>query len=411
MGHAKTQESISRLYYWPGMNKFIEEYIDTCTRCQASKRVSQKAAGLLQPIKVPTRRWAQISMDFITGMPETDKGNNSIWTIVDYVSKMSHMIPIRDSTSTHELANLFMHEIVRHHGIPDKIISDRDSKFTSDVWTEFCKQFKIQRALSTAWHPQSDGQTERIHRTLEQSLRTLISADEKEWETLLPCVELAYNCSKHSSTLLTPFEVMVGENPKRMQDLELRLEDLPTPIMTKVYKHMTNKAIRHIELAQTRYKVLADTKRRDVNYNVGDMVYLSNQNLNLFGNKKLRDKYSGPLRILERIGKVAYRLELPANLPIHPVFHVSLLKPSKESELIGCKLRETFEPLEVEGQTEYEIERILKERNQRGRRQFLIKWKGYPLDEASWEYEEHLPNAKGIIRNYLLSQSKQRKVR
>ena len=215
LGVSKTYTQLAHRFYWKGMREYVQLYVDTCPKCKASKSLSLKPAGLLQPLTVPSRRWSIISMDFITGLPVSPDGYDTIFSVVDSLSKMAHFIPTSSSINTLDLVSLFADRIVRYHGLPSTIISDRDTKFASDFWGHFCKRFAIKRALSTAWHPQTDGQTERVNRTIEQMLRTYIQSREEEWPSLLPALELAYNCTPHSATGLLPFEVMIGENPLR----------------------------------------------------------------------------------------------------------------------------------------------------------------------------------------------------
>ena len=325
-GVRKTYVILARQFYWPGMAKYCKAYVDSCTKCKMAKSSSRKSAGLLQSIQVPNKRWSQVSLDFITGLPKTERGHDAILTLVDSVSKMAHFIPTRSTTTAADTLELLADRLVRYRGLPSTLISDRDVRFVSELWKLFCERFKIKRALSSAWHPQSDGQTERAHRTLEQILRCYIQSDEQQWENLLPAAELAYNCTVHNSTGLTPFEVMIGENPLRAVDLELQqLPPTTTPPMTRVFQQMVDKAAKHIAAAQAKQKHYADKNRREEEFEVGEKVWLSTRNMAPRGSAKLQPKYVGPFEILKRIGKVAYELKLPPSMQQHPVFHVSLL--------------------------------------------------------------------------------------
>ena len=264
MGSRKTYMMLARQFYWPGMVLYSKAYVEACNRCRAAKSVTSKPNGLLQSLQIPNRRWAQVSLDFITGLPRSINGNDAILTLVDTVSKMAHFIPTKTTISAAETVELLADRLVRYHGFPTTLISDRDTRFVSELWANFCERFKIKRALSSAWHPQTDGQTERVHRTLEQILRTYIQTDESAWEGLLPAAELAYNCTVHNSTGMTPFETMIGENPLRAIDLDLNdtLEPTITPPMTKIFQQLVDRAAVHILQAQALQKHYADQKGR-----------------------------------------------------------------------------------------------------------------------------------------------------
>lgn len=377
-----------------------------------AKGATQKAAGLLQSIEVPSRRWAQVSVDFITGLPETEKGHDAILTIVDSVSKMAHFVPTKTTATAADTVELLADRLVRYHGLPQKIISDRDVRFTSELWELFCKRFKIQRGMSSAWHPQTDGQTERVHRTLEQILRCYIQSDERQWENLLPAAELAYNCTVHNTTGMTPFEVMIGENPLRAADLEL--QDLPpttTPPMTRVFRQMVDKVAKHIAAAQRRQKQYADQHRREEEFQEGELVWLSSRNMTPRGSPKLQPKYVGPYKIIQRIGKVAYKLDLPPSMQQHPVFHVSLLSKYDERPP-EMRQEEGWEPVTsegAEGQAEYEVEEILDSRGEGANEEYLVKWKGYSTQQATWEPVEHLKNSAALLRAFRRQKNKRKR--
>ncbi|CDJ63804.1 hypothetical protein ENH_00052380 [Eimeria necatrix] len=307
-GQKKTFAALSKQYYWPGMRAYTTAYVESCTHCRASKSINQKPAGLLQQLLIPSRRWAHVSLDFITDLPLTTTGHDSILVMVDSLSKMAHFVPAKKSFTAADTVELLADRLIRDHGFPEVLISDRDPRFQSDLWNQLCRRFNIKRCMPSSYHPQSDGQTERVNRTLEQMLRTYIRSDEREWERLLPALELAYNITSHSSTELSPFEVMVGENPLTAADLDIvgALAPMVTPPMTTLFRQLCNRAQSHILKAKWQQKYYADTNRRTVEYAVGDKAWLSSKHLPPFNScPKFEPRYRGPFEVIERIGTVA----------------------------------------------------------------------------------------------------------
>ena len=397
MGSRKTYAMLARQFYWPGMVLYSKAYVESCTRCRAAKSETSKPSGLLQSLQIPNRRWEQVSLDFITGLPRSRNGNDAILTLVDTVSKMAHFIPTKTTISAAETVELLADRLVRYHGFPATLISDRDTRFVSELWGKFCERFKIKRALSSAWHPQTDGQTERVHRTLEQILRTYIQTDESAWEGLLPAAKLAYNCTVHNSTGMTPF----GENPLRAIDLDLNdvLEPTITPPMTKVFQQLVDRAAVHILQAQARQKHYADQKRKEAEFQVGERVWVSTRFMPPRGSSKFQPRFIGPFRVIKRIGKVAYQLDLPASMQQHPVFHVSLLQKDRP-RAADMLPTENWEAVNQQQGPEYEVEYLMDSRGSGEQEEFLVKWRGFPETEATWEPISHLTNSRDLVRAF-----------
>ncbi|CDI80337.1 Similar to Transposon MAGGYgagandpolgenehomologues, related [Eimeria praecox] len=242
-GRKKTFLSLSKLYYWPGMRTYTRAYVESCTQCRASKSLNQKPAGLLLQLIIPSSRWSHVSLDFITDLPLTKTCHDSILVLVDSLSKREHFVPAKKTFTAADTVDILADRLIRYHGLPEVLISDRDPRFQSDVWQQLCARFNIKRALSSSYHPQSDGQTERLNRTREQMFRTYIQSDKREWEHLLPALEPAYNTTSHSSTELLPFEVMIGEKPLTAADLDVvgALSPTLTPPMTKLFRQLCDR--------------------------------------------------------------------------------------------------------------------------------------------------------------------------
>ncbi|MBW0496704.1 hypothetical protein O181_036419, partial [Austropuccinia psidii MF-1] len=212
-GQEKTLKLVKRDFHWSGMTQFIKDYVSSCQQCSRNKNIHHKKFGLLKPLPIPSGPWICLSMDFITQLPLSNSFD-SILVIVDRFSKMAVFIPTIASITSLDLAHLFIKNIFSKHGLPSSIVSDRGSLFVSSFWTNLCQQLKISRDLSTAYHPETDGQTERVNQILEQYLRMYVSYHQDDWNTWLPLAEFAYNNSDHSSTKQSPFFTVYGRDPQ-----------------------------------------------------------------------------------------------------------------------------------------------------------------------------------------------------
>jgi hypothetical protein len=406
-GVRKTAESLLRFYWWPGLAKEVKQFVQVCDACQRNKSSTTKPSGLLQPLPIPEGKWESIGMDFIVGLPCTAKGFDSILVIIDRLSKMVHLVPTMATATAADVAQLFVDHVVKLHGFPQSIVSDRDSKFTSTFWTTVCELWGLKRAMSTAFHPATDGQTERVNRMLEEYLRCYVSPLQDDWDRFLPMAEFAINDSYQVSIGMTPFYMTYGYHPHLPNRLGEPGKDNPAG---KLFVENIQKAVKRAKevwaAAQQRQKMHADSKRKDVQFAPGDMVLLSTANIILRtpGTQKLLPRFIGPFKVLKQVGTVAYKLKLPDAMKVHPVFHVSLLKAYRaDGPIQPPPLPLTFE----DGLPLYEVERVLKHRdkNSQGQklrvRQYLIKWKGYGVENNTWEPETNLNAA--ALNSYLQS--------
>ena len=422
-GFAKTRKLIARSFWWPGLSESVRKFIAHCPCCQRSKTSNEAPGGLLQPLPVPPRLWDSVSMDLITALPQTDKGHTAIYVFVDRLSKMAHFVPTTTDVSAEECACLFRHHVVRLHGCPTDVVSDRDPRFTSNFFAEYCRLMGVAQNMSTAFHPQSDGQTERVNRVLEDMLRNFVSPLQNDWDEYLDALEFAYNNSWHQSIGTSPFKLNYGRNvrtPAEASTLSSTLrsdadedsasdskfaEKVPAATYSTAQFHVNVElAKRCMHDAQSRYKLYADSKRRDASFSVGDEVLLSTQNLRLRSNpaanaRKLMPKFVGPFKVVQQINAVAYKLDLPAAMKVHPVFHVSLLKPYLHDG--------SYQPPPIlfeDEHLEYEVERILSHRDRHLKsglkRDYLVQWKGYGPEHNTWEPMSHLANAAVLISEY-----------
>jgi hypothetical protein len=347
-------------------------------------------------------------MDFITELPLTERGHNMVYVVVDKLTKMVHLIPTHNTATAEDCAKLYFKEVVRLHGLPSKIISDRDSKFSSAFWKQLWQCCNTSLGMSTAFHPQTDGQTERVNRVLEDALRHYVNAVQDDWDEHLPHVEFAMNNTWHASTHCTPFYLNYGFHPRTPLDLVLpESAKVPASVSFVLHQqHILQAAKQALLNAQERMKKWANTRRRNVQYSVGTQVLLNTKNIKLKTRKgpgvhKLLPRWIGPFNIKRRIGEVAYELDLPPVMKIHPVFHVSLMKPYRSDGTVQPPQPE----LSADGDELYEIERILDCRDhnfgsKRSHKEFLVKWKGQGHEHNSWESLEKLKTASKAVREF-----------
>ncbi|CAN0827436.1 Transposon Tf2-9 polyprotein [Linum grandiflorum] len=331
-GVTKMYQTIKPHFWWFGMKKDVAKHVFTCLVCQQTKMEHQAPAGLLQSLPIPEWKFEKITMDFVCGFPPTREGKDAVWVIVDRMTKVSRFIPIKFKPSNEVLAKLYVEHIVRLHGVPLSIVSDRDPSFTSHFWESLHTAMGTKLHFSTAYHPQTDGQSERTILTLEELLRACVMEFGGSSTEQLPLVEFAYNNSYHSSLGVAPYEALYGRKcrtPLCWDEEGERIITGPQMVQETVDKVKVIKD--RLRAAQDRQKQYADGRAREVSYQVGDKVFLKVspwKGLMRFGRKgKLAPRYIGPYDIIDKVGPVAYVLALPSELEkIHNVFHVSMLK-------------------------------------------------------------------------------------
>jgi hypothetical protein len=346
-------------------------------------------------------------MDFIVQLPKTDSGFDAIMVVVDRLSKMIHCIPMHTTDTARDVANLYLTNIFRFHGLPRTIVSDRDSKFAR-FWRALHGLFETKLSISTAYHPQTDGQTERANRTLEQMLRHFVNYHQNDWDKLLPLVEFAYNDQQNASTKRTPFEANYGFHPLKPGSRQF-LSNVPAANEMRLSIENTMKEIKDkMAQAQIRQAKIANRRREYMVFKVGDLVMVSADHVledweRQRPTRKLGSQQIGPFKIIEVISDTAYRVHLPDNMKVHPVFHVNLLEKYIETPPEFSR-RDFLRPppieVEKEMELEYEVEEILKHKVKGKRKHYLVKWKGYPMHESSWEPEGNLNKAKKALSKY-----------
>jgi len=318
---------IVRNYWWPGVTKEVGRYVDGCDACQRYKNRSEVPAGKLMPNAIPEKPWSHISADFITKLPLA-QGYDAILVVCDRFSKMAHFIATMEKTSAEGLAKLFWDHVWKLHGLPESIISDRGVQFAAGMMKELNNLLGIQTKLSTAYHPQTDGQMERINQELEQYLRVFINHRQEQWSNWLGMVEFAYNNKIHASTKTLPFKANYGQNP-RMGFKGRRTEKYKAAgKFVEKMKKIQEEAKAALGKAQEEIKRLGDRRRgKREEYKVGDLVLLSMKDLKwqMKGRRseKLTECFVGPYKVKGIVSSNAIELELPNSIKIHPVVNVS----------------------------------------------------------------------------------------
>ena len=351
MGHFGREKTLLMLadhFYWPKMRRDVDRYVKRCITCNKSKS-KLKPHGLYTPLPAPTTPWEDISMDFLLGLPRTKRGHDSIFVVVDRFSKMSHFIACHKSDDASHIANLFFREIVRLHGVPKTIVSDRDVKFMSYFWKTLWRKLGTKLLFSTTCHPQTDGQTEVVNRTLSQLLRSMIKKNLKEWEECLPHVEFAYNRAVHSTTELCPFEVVYGFKPITPLDL------LPLPIHERVNMEASKRAdfvkkihVKTKELIEKKGKSNAarmNKKRKEMLFKPGDLVWVHfrKDRFPKLRKSKLLPRGAGTYKGIAKINDNAYSIDLPEDeFGVSNSFNVADLTPY-DGEDLGASGSTPFE--------------------------------------------------------------------
>jgi len=397
-GSNKMYQDLKQKFWWTKMKIEIAQYVAKCDTCQKVKAVHMKPGGELQPLPIPAWKWEDISMDFIMGLPTTSRGFNSIWVVVDRLTKQAHFLPVKKMYRAPHYAKLYIENLMKLHGVPKTIVSDRGTQFISQFWRSFHKSLGTKLLHSTAYHPQTDGQTERINQILEDMLRACALNYPEKWDECLALAEFSYNNSYQESIKMAPFEAVYGRRCRTPLNWSEPGErwfygvDLVNEAEEKVRLIQEN-----LRVAQSRQKSYADQRRRPLTFQVGDYVYLKvspMKGVNRFGVKgKLAPRYIGPFLIIGRVGKVAYKLELPEHLSeVHNVFHVSQLKkclrvPGQVIDVEGVALEPELTYSEQPVRVLDIKDRVTRRTTTRW---YKIQWSDHSEDEATWESEDFL---------------------
>ncbi|WRX08036.1 Integrase [Theobroma cacao] len=372
-GSTMMYRTIRENYWWPGMKRDVAEFIAKYLICQQVKAEHQKLAGTLQSLPILEWKWEHVTMDFVVRLPQTQRGKDAIWVIVDRLTKSAHFLAVHSTYSIEKLAQLYIDEIVRLHGVPISIVSDRDPRFTSRFWLKFQEALGTKLKFSTTFHPQTDGQSERTIQTMEDMLRACVMDFLGSWDRHLPLVEFAYNNNFQSSISMAPYEALYGRKCRT----PLCWDEVGERKLVNVELiDLTNDKIKvireRLKVPQDRQKSYADKRRKDLEFEIDDRVFL---------------KVSP--------WKVAYRLKLPLELDrIHNVFHVSMLKKyvPDPSHILKAPPIELHDDLKFEVQPVSILDR--KDLVLRNKSMSMVKvlWKSARMEEMTWEVEHKMKN-------------------
>ncbi|GJY39889.1 putative reverse transcriptase domain-containing protein [Tanacetum coccineum] len=366
-GSDKMYQDLKKLYWWPNMKADIDTYVSKCLTCSRVKAEHQKPSGLLVQPEIPQWKWEKIMTDFITKLPKTSNGYDTIWVIVDRLTKSAYFLPMKENDSMERLMKLYMKEVVSRHGVPIFIISDRDGRFISQFWQAFQKALGTRLDMSTAYHPQTDGQ-----------------------------IEFSYNNNYHTSIKAVPFEALYGQkccSPicwAEAGEVQLTGPEIVHEITEKIVQIK-----QRIQADRDRQKSYADVRRKSMEFQIGDNVMLKVspwKGVIRFGKwGKLNPRYVGPFKVLEKVGPVAYKLELPQQLSrVHSTFHVSNLKKCLFDEPLAVPLDELHiddklhfveEPVEI---MDHEVKRLMQSRIPI----IKVRWNSRRGPEFIWERED-----------------------
>ncbi|GJY37402.1 putative reverse transcriptase domain-containing protein [Tanacetum coccineum] len=364
-GSDKMYQDMKKLYWWPNMKADIATYVSKCLTCAKVKAEHQRPSGLLVQPKIPEWKWDNITMDFVTKLPKTSQGYDTIWVIVDRLTKSAIFTPMRETDPLDKLARMYLKEVVTRHGIPVSIICDRDPRFASNFWRSLQNALGTNLDMSTAYHPQTDGQSERTIQTLEDMLRACAIDFGKGW-----CRSPVCWTEVGEAQILGP--ELIQETTEKIIQIKQRMQ-----------------------AARDRQKSYADLKRKPTEFQVGDKVMLKVspwKGVVRFGKRgKLNPRYVRPFKVLEKVGEVAYKLELPEELSrVHNTFHVSNLKKCHADEPLAVlldglhlddKLHFVEEPLEIVGR---EVKRLKRSRIPLVK----VRWNSKRGPEFTWERED-----------------------
>jgi len=439
-GARRTASAIAQRFYWPRLFQETKKYVHGCATCHRTKSSNQVPYGLLQPLDIPENRWERINIDFITKLPTTESGNDTIVTFIDGLTKRAHWVATREAMSAAEFAQLFLEYYVRLHGLPNIIVSDRDVRFTSDFWKKLMEIWKTKLSMSTAFHPQTDGQAEKANSIVERYLRAYATNRQRTWDRLLPLAEFAYNSTIQTAIGMTPFEADIGYVPRMPLDSIAAVRQgsvAASPSKNKKRSNEANSMSSGQSFAQRMHDIMVEIRqnlfrtqedyitsankhRRPHTFQTGDKVYISTRNLPLTyvndgtthgkpdnsHRKALQHRYMGEFELGKARGENAFEIaDFPKHWKLSRTVNVDVLK---KSTVDHSRQQDGPPPLRIErnqgfpdAEASFELEKILSKRrnpDKKGRLEYEVKWVGE--EECTWEPLENLTHAEEALSDF-----------
>lgn len=410
-GRDKTLAMAQLRFAWPGLATAVDRYVASCDACQRNKPSRHATPGLLMPLPIPEAPCREWTQDAVTGLPKTKRGHDAIQVYVERLCKLKHFAATRSTDGAVELAASFVHTVVRAHGVPESIISDRDPRFTAHFYAELTKLMGIDLRMSTARHPQTDGQSEREIQTLITALRAFCNEHQDDWDDYLDMVELGFNSAKQASTQCSPFELLYGTKPRLPLDVALAPLQSRNPAALSRAKRMQTAlkfAREHLLSAQERQAAAVNRHRREDAFRVGDQVLLSTEGLTLrnFTNK-LCSRFVGPFAVTAVVNANAYTIALPPQMQaLHPTFNIDKLKRYRDGRAAFPNRPQRYDRPPPEAQADsngdevFVVDRVVAAKKIGRATHYLVAWKGYPPEENTWEPRSALSGARQALDEY-----------
>ncbi|GAA5959299.1 hypothetical protein JCM10213_008100 [Rhodosporidiobolus nylandii] len=398
LGAKKTLSALSLSFFWPRMATEVIEYVSSCDGCQRHKSRTTRTEGKLHSLPVPPRPFSDVALDFVGPLPLSE-GRDMLLTITDRLTGYTRLIPCRSKDGAKEMAEIVFRGWFALFGLPERMVSDRDKLFTSKFWRSLHSRLGLKLQMSTSFHPETDGRSERTNKTAIQVLRQYVSRHQKDWVRFLPLTEYALNAAMNESTGATPFSLVLGYTPSLFPSPSA-VSPSPLPAVEDMVKEREARITEvrdSLAVAKVRQADSANAKRKeDSSFQVGDMVMVDSTDRRARYKTrsgdgraaKLFPRWDGPYAVEAAFAATStFRLSLPPNDKSHPVFHISKLKRYTANDPSSFPSREPPrpDPIDVDGEQEWTVEAIVDEKGRGRALHYLVKWAGYPDSDNSWE--------------------------
>jgi Integrase zinc binding domain/Chromo (CHRromatin Organisation MOdifier) domain/Integrase core domain len=406
LGQEKTLELVERDYVWPGMRKFVNNYVLTCDTCARNKTPRHCWHAQLQPLPIPGDPWQSVTMDYIVELAPSH-GYNAIYVCVDRLTKMAHFVAMNSNVTAEETADLYLRNVFKNHSLPQDIVSDRGTQFVSKFTKRLLELLGVKGNRSTTYHPESDEQTEMVNQTLEQFLRVYCDYHQDDWYQLFPLAEFVYNNAKSSSTGMSPFFANYGRHHRAAPKVRTEAASYEHPAVEALadrLKDVHAELRSELQKAQQAYERKFDRKAKPMPpFKVGDLVWLNRKNIETVRpSVKLDFKRFSLFKITKVVGegKLAFELELPPQWRIHNVFHATLLDSYHANEIDERTQLVPQLPEIVEGEPEYEVKEVLDSKVVGKTVWYNVDWVRYGPEERTWEPAGNLNHAEKLVATY-----------